>query len=148
VISFFVEGTPKSQGSKRAFVPKGGTRPVLVESAGAAHKDWRALVSLTASQQKAKYAGAVKVQLEFAMRRPSYHYVSGDRRKSVKATSPQWVAKKPDVDKLVRSVLDSLSGIVFDDDSQVASLVATKIYSATKTGVMITVTGLEGAKDE
>jgi Holliday junction resolvase RusA-like endonuclease len=38
---------------------------------------------------------------------------------------------KPDIDKLCRAILDALtdSGAIFDDDSQVVQLVASKNYS-------------------
>jgi crossover junction endodeoxyribonuclease RusA len=36
--------------------------------------------------------------------------------------------KRPDVDKLARSCLDAISGILFEDDAQVMCLVATKRY--------------------
>lgn len=37
--------------------------------------------------------------------------------------------KKPDLDKLVRSVLDGLTGVLFNDDSQVVDLQARKRYA-------------------
>lgn len=37
--------------------------------------------------------------------------------------------KKPDVDNLVKSILDALSGVAYKDDSQVVELTIGKIYS-------------------
>lgn len=37
---------------------------------------------------------------------------------------------KPDADNLAKSVLDALSGLLFHDDKQVASLVVTKQIAA------------------
>lgn len=37
-------------------------------------------------------------------------------------------AKQPDIDKLVRAVLDALTGVCYDDDAQVVMLLATKQY--------------------
>jgi Holliday junction resolvase RusA-like endonuclease len=36
--------------------------------------------------------------------------------------------RKPDIDKLGRAVLDALTGILFDDDSQVCDMRLTKAY--------------------
>ena len=36
--------------------------------------------------------------------------------------------KKPDIDNIVKAYLDSMNGIVYDDDTQVVSLHSTKIY--------------------
>lgn len=38
--------------------------------------------------------------------------------------------KKPDVDNLVKAVLDALNGIAYEDDAQIVSIVASKKYSA------------------
>jgi len=37
---------------------------------------------------------------------------------------------KPDIDKTLRAVLDALTGIAYDDDSQVVSVAASKMYGA------------------
>lgn len=36
--------------------------------------------------------------------------------------------KKPDIDNIVKAYLDSMNGIVYDDDTQVVSLHSTKVY--------------------
>ena len=46
--------------------------------------------------------------------------------------------KKPDLDKLIRAILDSLTGIVYKDDCQVWNIHASKVYS-TEPGAKITV---------
>lgn len=67
------------------------------------------------------------------------HPVSGDawdisltfflkRPKTVKRRFP---TTKPDLDKLVRGVLDPLSKVIYKDDSQVVSLSATRKYYVT-----------------
>jgi len=47
-----------------------------------------------------------------------------------KPSHPVYKAQKPDVDKLVRSILDSLTGVVYTDDSQVVIVTAYKKYGA------------------
>ena len=48
-------------------------------------------------------------------------------------------AKKPDIDNLIKSVLDPMNSIFFADDKQVVILRASKFYSDTpKTEVFIT----------
>lgn len=37
---------------------------------------------------------------------------------------------KPDIDKLLRAVLDALTGVAYEDDSQVDTVIATKSYGA------------------
>lgn len=50
-----------------------------------------------------------------------------DRPKSVKAENK---TTKPDVDKLLRSVLDALTGIAFKDDSQVVTCEVSKHFGS------------------
>lgn len=37
--------------------------------------------------------------------------------------------KKPDIDNIAKSVLDSLNGLAYEDDSQVVKLIGEKLYS-------------------
>jgi Holliday junction resolvase RusA-like endonuclease len=41
--------------------------------------------------------------------------------------------KKPDIDNIIKAFLDSMNGIVYDDDSQVVSLHSTKRYGTVGT---------------
>ena len=122
VVDFFVAGTPKPQGSKRGFVHPSTKRVILTEAAGAALKDWRHDVKLTAmSRMNGKDMvvppTAVRLMVLFVLPRPV----------SLPKTKPTPLAvKKPDTDKLVRAIGDALTGVVYADDSQVVSLYADK----------------------
>jgi crossover junction endodeoxyribonuclease RusA len=52
--------------------------------------------------------------------------------------------RKPDLDKLTRSILDALTGVVLDDDAQIVRLLAEKVYARTgeRPGVEVTVEAL------
>ena len=116
--SFFVPGIPKPQGSKRAFVNPKTNRAVVVEDNTKTH-DWRSDVRAMAYDYSDSRIsdGPVRLELEFVMRRP----VSTPKTKP----TPHAV-KKPDLDKLVRAILDALTGILFSDDSQVTGITAHK----------------------
>lgn len=114
-LRFEVFGTPQPQGSARAFVVKGRA---VVTSANPNLKDWRNLVSVAAREAMAGLPpvdGAVEVNVVFWLARP----------KSVKRAS---VTVKPDIDKCLRAVLDSLTSVVFQDDAQVVLVGASKHY--------------------
>lgn len=124
-VSFFVNGTPAPQGSSRAFMA--GGKPVIT-SANKNLKDWRTLVALAGMEHAKMLDGPVAVTLRFYLPRP----VSLPK-KTVEHT------KRPDVDKLARAVLDSLTGLFFKDDSQVVRLLASKHYADPFCGVDISV---------
>lgn len=134
-VAFYAAGTPKPQGSKRAFVMGGKAR--LVESGGAQHKDWRATVSQAAHDAMGGAGpmdGPVHVRITFWLQRPKSH----------PKTRQTWPTQRPDIDKLVRSVLDSMTHVVWKDDSQVIDLDADKRWAYHDTqfgpGVSVTVT--------
>jgi Holliday junction resolvase RusA-like endonuclease len=121
LVTFWVEGVPQPQGSKTGFVA--GGRAVVVDKNPKMLKPWRALVSATAANEmvfREAAEGALVVRLEFRFVRPA----------SVKAEKRPWPSVRPDIDKLARSVLDSLkTGGVYKDDAQVVDLAATKVYA-------------------
>lgn len=117
VVEFWVAGLPKPQGSKRAFVNPKTKRAVLTESAGAPLKDWRhdvkafAIDAMVGKQMVVQPRG-VHLSVEFVMPRPT----------SLPRNKPTPLAvKRPDLDKLVRAICDSLTGVVYADDSQAIS---------------------------
>ena len=125
---FFVHGVPTPQGSKSAWVnPKTG-RAVIIDGGTTktqkAHKTWRRTVHeatqtwIAENEPWLSLDEPVKVRLHFLM--PPI------------TTQPNRVmhATKPDVDKLVRAVFDSLTsaGLV-RDDSRFCTLEAIKEYA-------------------
>ncbi len=120
-----VFGVPAPQGSKSAFV-RGG-HAVVVEGKGPgrqSHAAWRQAVATAARDwQEANTQGLidepVEVVIDFRLPRPK----STPR----KITEP---AKKPDLDKLIRSVLDAVSGVVLADDARVTVITASKAFAS------------------
>ena len=120
MISFTVMGQPVTQGSMRALISKATGKAILLPSKTLA--PWRSTVAWEARKvfQGPLIEGPVVLVADFYVRRP-------------KGLPKRWThaIKKPDLDKLVRAVGDSLSGVVWRDDSQVISITATKHYGLT-----------------
>lgn len=137
MIALEVLGTPAPKGSNRAMV-RGG-RAVFVPGGSAVNaarlKSWDVAVREAAIGVTAfKHDGGpvfvdtpLVVEIVFRLQRPSGHWhpKGGLRPKFVDALPH----KKPDSDKLARSTIDSLTGIVFDDDARIVRLVIDKIYA-------------------
>jgi len=122
-MKFHVDGIPIQQGSMKVFnghvVHAKGTQLLL----------WRALIAMMARDAgvgKAPSDKAIQLDLVFSMKKP----------KSVKRDMP---TVAPDLDKLVRSVLDALTGVAYEDDSQVVVVNASKVYGDPGLDVQITV---------
>lgn len=135
--TFTVLGTPKPQGSKRAFINPRSGRPVVVESAGPSLQDWRTNVQQAAisAHKGPPLEGPVRVTMKFGLQRPKSH----------PKTRETWPVTRPDIDKLVRGVLDAITHVCFNDDSQVTELLAFKHYGTP--GVMVIVEDARGGTE-
>jgi crossover junction endodeoxyribonuclease RusA len=126
-LHFTVIGVPQQMGSKRAFVPKGWTRPIITDT-NRSLKSWQQLVAAAAqaailerpANERGLLTDGVRLTVAFYLPRP----------KSLPARVTAHT-KAPDLDKFVRGVQDALTQVVFRDDSQVVDLVAMKRYAAT-----------------
>lgn len=122
-LELFVAGVPVQQGSKNHV---GGGR--MIDSAKGL-KPWRQLVAL-AAQQEMKRAGLptlpakieVTVEATFVFKRLSA------TPKRVTGRTPMVVY--PDIDKLLRAILDALTGVCYPDDGQVTCTIVHKVRAA------------------
>jgi crossover junction endodeoxyribonuclease RusA len=136
-LALFVPGVPRSKGSMRAFVPKGSTRAIITAS-GSGLKEWEQNIRVEALRERQRIGWpvldeAVAVFLHFLLPRP----VSLPKR-------VREHLKKPDLDKLVRAVLDALTPVLWRDDALVVSIMTTKTYASEEPGVYIEVCRREG----
>lgn len=157
-VRFTVPGLPAPQGSKRV------VRGRLIDANHASLRPYRASVAAAAAQalglgldgppgaqngpqglsglsEHVPTREAVAVELRFGLPRPRGHWGTGRNSEVLKPSAPEFPATKPDIDKLVRAVLDALTGVVFADDAQVVRLYTDKVYAAaphTQVGVYAT----------
>ena len=109
-------------------------------------KPWRQDVKYAALAAKPSgWDTSVPMELSvvFLFQRPKSHY----GKKGLRSTAPAYCtsALLGDIDKLLRSTNDALTGILFDDDRQVVSVKnAQKRYcvGAEQSGALITLTAL------
>lgn len=123
-VLFEVVGTPKPQGSKTPFKDNAGNAR-MKESGGLAFAQWRNAVSAAAKdvvkERGRGFDEAVSVTVAFRFAMPA----SRPKKVRVRGTVPMTVA--PDIDKLVRAVLDAMQAAgLIRNDSQVCDLHATK----------------------
>jgi Holliday junction resolvase RusA-like endonuclease len=139
----FVPGVPVPKGSAKAFMRKGAKFPVVVQDNAERQKPWTSIIGYTAqSCNVQKITGPVRIDLCFFMPRPKAHFRTGKNSGVLREDAPFYHRSKPDLDKLVRCVKDALTGIAWDDDSQVAIVEATKVYGPSS-GVTITIIELD-----
>lgn len=141
MITFFVPGKPATQGSKRPFVHRSTGRAMLLDDNRESLHCWRSAIAAACREvwTEPPTDQGVTLKLLFRFARPKSHYGTGRNAKVLKESAPIFHTKKPDVDKLVRAVKDSLSGVLYRDDAQVFSLGADKVYDETP-GVLVMAT--------
>lgn len=137
-VAIWVPGNPATQGSTRAFVVGGRARVVHDNSKT---RPWRNVIAGEVRRAlDGRYAltGPVLMTAEFIIPRPPSHWrKDGTPRKGAREFP------RLDVDKLGRALLDALTGVAYQDDSQVTQLMVTKAYQdvkATAAGVQLHVT--------
>lgn len=129
-LAFFVAGAPAAQGSKRHV---GGGRVIEMSRAVGPWREAVRAETQRAMQDRFPFDDAVEVRLNFFLKRPASL-----------AKKVLWPARRPDLDKLARAVMDGLTeGGAWKDDGQVISLIATKEYAGDgdQVGCKITVEG-------
>jgi len=141
MITLRVDGEPAPQGSKSV-----GRHGGVYEKSKKV-RPWRDAIraAVLAGYGEPPFGSAsapVSVLIHFYLPRPAWHFGTGRNAGRLKDGAPRYPARRPDVDKLIRSTLDGLKEAgVYGDDGQVVSLQAFKVYAPAgeKAGATITV---------
>lgn len=129
-IKFFVPGLPKTAGSKKAFAhPKTG-KIIVLDDSGTPGKNWRKTVQEAARQhyRAAPLPDALLLQVVFLLPRPRFHFGTGRNAQTIKSNAPSFHTVKPDATKMLRSVEDALTRILWADDAQIVQQSVLKRY--------------------
>lgn len=118
---FKVDIKPVTQGSVTA-IPVNGKARIIHNHSKELYEERALIQSLYHEAGGTKIDGAVEINIEFNFVRP----------KSVSVKKRPYMTVKPDLDKLVRAVLDALTHHAYDDDSQVVSINCVKTYNDTE----------------
>lgn len=155
-IRFVVEGAACPKGNHQAFPISRGRckscRPgkpcrgrscfggtivgtVVTDKGGAELEAWQELVRVraisarnAAGQRLVERPGAVEVAMIFVMPRPGGHWTDSGALTSVGRAQPLPTVK-PDIDKMMRSALDGMTGSVVEDDAQLVLARTAKVYA-------------------
>jgi Holliday junction resolvase RusA-like endonuclease len=136
LVSFFVHGRPRPQGSKRAFPIRNRAGQVIktaiVDSSGEEGRAWRSQIRDAAivawGDFKPALTGPVSIAFNFTAVRPKGHFGTGRNADRLKLDAPSHPTIAPDLLKLARAVEDSLTSIIYRDDSQIVTEVLSKRY--------------------
>lgn len=132
VCQFIVLGRAQQRGSKQAsLIPKRGGgwvekngRPMVVarddnEKSKAWMQEVRCAAAHAFGSNRDLLTGPIELTVQFYFKRPNSHYGSGRNANKLKPSAPVIHAQSPDLAKLLRSLEDALTGVVWRDDKQV-----------------------------
>lgn len=140
-LQFTVIGHPEPAGSKHAFPFKrrDGRIGVSVSDANPRAKQWKQGVSCIAADEMSKLQlpvdkplleGALRIHTMFYKMRPASHYGTGKNAGVLKSSAPMFPTTRPDYGKLERGLDDAMTGVVYQDDSQIVKAFIEKLYGA------------------
>lgn len=142
-LCFTVPGAPRGKGRPRAS-RRGGYIRLYTDAKTAAYEAEIGLYAKLAMKGEAPFAVplaiAVSVFVEpikSASKRDRASMLSGE-------TLP---AKKPDLDNIIKAVLDGCNGVAFVDDALVVQIAASKLYAETP-GVRVEIRKIERTKND
>lgn len=117
VVTFVVPGIAAPQGSMKPVTNKATGKTVVIGD-NPKTKPWRLEVAWMARAAGCRpFAGAISVDVEVRIPRPRGHFTKSGR---LKPTAPAYPETRPDGDKLLRAILDALTGVAYLDDGQVS----------------------------
>jgi Holliday junction resolvase RusA-like endonuclease len=124
-LAFIVPGSPVAKARPRAAVVNGRARIYTPRKTAEyeAAVAWRAR---SVMRGRRKLAGPISVSLDFLMPIPA-SWPKKRRAAALQGGVPH--VGLPDLDNLVKSVVDGMNGIVFEDDSAITRVIASKTYS-------------------
>lgn len=119
-----IDGTPCSQQRHRVTNIKGKPR-MYDPSSKNKEKFKKALLS----RSRKRVSGRVGLSITFYMPRPKHHYRTGKYKNILKKTSPWLHTIKPDIDNLLKFVMDAGQNVIWADDCQIFQVETRKCYS-------------------
>jgi Holliday junction resolvase RusA-like endonuclease len=134
----FVSGTPVPKGSARAFWNKHAKKIIVQQTNRDRQRPWASAITDAVLNLGMEHQvdAPVFIAMTFVFSRPKKHFRG--KAMILRDDAPSVHVVKPDIDKLIRCVLDAMTGVVFRDDCQAQIIEATKVYGD-KPGCLITI---------
>jgi Holliday junction resolvase RusA-like endonuclease len=147
LLRIVVVGTPRPQGSKKAFYNAKLGRALVVDDNDVKLRTWRQdVVSATVAAiraarfEKAAPQTALGVTITFMMPRPKGHWRTGRNAHLLRDDVSAYPSTKPDGDKLLRATMDAMRDAgVYVDDAQVVDYEVHKRWASERPGALIEV---------
>ena len=122
ICTFTVKGSPKAQ-KRHRHTKKGFTYDPSAND----KRDF--LVLIHSKAPKSPYMGAITLKVRFCMPYPKKWFRTGKFAGQLKPNAPLIHTNKPDIDNMLKFIMDCGSKVIWNDDSQIWKTVVEKVYS-------------------
>lgn len=126
-LAFTVYGAALPKGNHTALLLKGMKHPIITES-NRNVKGWQQLVAAEASHALNRIPAAERRLLEFGVRLTLAFYLPRPKKHAKRGVFVPHT-NKPDLDRLMRAVLDALTQVLYHDDKQVTEAIVGKYFA-------------------
>lgn len=127
ILDFEFQGEPVAKGRPKISM-RGNFASAYTPKKTRVAESW---IKLQAQQQLPKDFQPIKtpivIMLYFTRKWPKAFYLK-NQEKQTKKRNGKYPDVKPDLDNLIKTILDAMNGLVFEDDRQIISLYAEKRY--------------------
>ncbi len=97
------------------------------------HKEKKNIASLLSSHKFKRLTEPLKATLIFSLPIPKS---TSKKNRAAMLAHTIVPTKKPDIDNLIKFILDCANGVLFEDDKQIIQLVASKQYSESPSTIL------------
>lgn len=120
-------GSPKSQGRPRA---RNAGKFVQIYDDPKSRKAKQGIIEIIQAKAPTKPLDCpLQLDLNFYLSRPKGHYRTGRNSGNLKSSAPLLHISRPDIDNLLKLVMDAMTGVFWRDDSLVCKGTTIKQYS-------------------
>ena len=122
VLHFKVKGKPKAQ-KRHRHTKRGFT----YDPSASDKRDFLALIHSKAP--KTPIYGGIYLKVTFSLPYPKKHLRTGKFSGQLKPNAPTIYTNKPDIDNMLKFIMDTGNGVLWHDDSQIWKVDVEKLYS-------------------
>ena len=126
LICFEVPGQPRGKGRPR-FARRGNFVKTYTDAATASYEDQIRFYALQAMGSSEPLKTALEALIYVRLPVPQSY---SKKRTEACLSGLERPCKKPDLDNIIKAMMDGMNEVIYDDDVQIVSITATKLYAA------------------
>lgn len=126
-LAFTIPGDPRGKGRPRATI-RGSHASLYTDAKTASYENLVKLAASHALGDRDPFDEALRIRVSVRMVPAASHSA---KKRAAMLSGEIMPTKLPDIDNVVKAVLDGCNKVAFRDDALIVSLIASKSYSAT-----------------